>query len=208
MSEKLIVTTLLFEGFELLDVFGPLEMFGFTNVLKENIELKFVSENGQPVKSSAGPISVVDYSFSDVVVSDVLIIPGGMGTRTEVNNKALIKWLAYQCEKTKIISSVCTGSALLAKAGVLDHLSATTNKMAFKWVSSINSKVDWVPEARWVESNDIYTSSGVSAGMDMVLSIIAKLYGQEVAMQVANGTEYEWHQDASYDPFAKLHGLV
>ncbi|OUR62277.1 dimethyladenosine transferase [Colwellia sp. 39_35_sub15_T18] len=208
MSKKLIVTTLLFEGFELLDVFGPLEMFGFANVLKDNLELKFVSENGLPVKSSAGPASVVDYSFSDVIHSDILVIPGGAGTRIEVSNKALVNWLGHQCKKTKIISSVCTGAALLAKTGVLDNVSATTNKMAFKWVTSINSKVDWVPEARWVESNNIYTSSGVSAGMDMTLSIIAKLYGQEVAMQVANGTEYEWHQDASYDPFSKLHGLV
>ena len=199
---------MLFDGFELLDVFGPLEMFGFTNILKDNIELKFISENGLPVKSSAGPTSVVDYSFSDVIHSDILIIPGGAGTRTEVNNKVLIKWLTHQCDKTNIIASVCTGAALLAKAGILDNLTATTNKMFFEWVTSINSKVEWIAEARWIESNNIYTASGVSAGMDMALSLISKLYGQEVAMQVANGTEYEWHQDASYDPFAKLHGLV
>jgi len=208
MPKKLIVLTLLFDGFELLDVFGPLEMFGFTNILKDNIELKFISENGLPVKSSAGPASVVDYSFSDVIHSDVLLIPGGAGTRTEVNNKVLIKWLTNQCDKTNIIASVCTGAALMAKAGILNNLPATTNKMFFEWVTSINSKVEWIAEARWIESNNIYTASGVSAGMDMALSLISKLYGQEVAMQVANGTEYEWHQDASYDPFAKLHGLV
>lgn len=208
ICKKLVIVTLLFDGFELLDVFGPLEMFGFTNIIKENIELKFVSENGLPVKSSAGPISVVDYSFNDVIHSDILIIPGGAGTRIEVNNKTLIKWLIQQCDKSKIISSVCTGAVLLAKAGVLDHLPATTNKMVFEWVSSVNSKVEWVPEARWVESENIYTSSGVSAGIDMTLSIISKLYGKDTAIRVATGTEYEWHQDASYDPFAKIHGLV
>lgn len=208
MSKKLTITTLLFEDFELLDVFGPLEMFGFANVLKKNIELKFVSENGKPVKSSAGPVSIVDYSFEEIVPSDILIIPGGAGTRTEINNKVLIQWISNQCKKTNIISSVCTGAALLAKAGVLDYLPATTNKIAFNWVASINSKVEWIPVARWVESNNIYTSSGVSAGMDMALSIIAKLYGRDIAIQVANGAEYEWHQDSSYDPFSKIHNLV
>ena len=208
MSKKLIVTTLLFEGFELLDVFGPLEIFGVTNVVKDSFDLKFVSENGLPVKSSAGPISVVDYSFSDEIQTDILLIPGGAGTRVEVSNLALIEWLKQQCEKSTIISSVCTGAALLAKTGLIDNVSATTNKMSFDWVTSVNPNVNQIPEARWVESNNIYTSSGVAAGIDMTLSIISNLYGRDIAVQVANGAEYEWHENSSDDPFAKLHGLV
>ena len=208
MHKKLLITTLLFENFELLDVFGPLEMFGIANILNAEIELKFVSEKGGFSKSSAGPVSLVDYSFNDEFISDILFVPGGMGTRIEVDNDILIKWLAKHCQNTKIIASVCTGAALLAKAGVIGTVPATTNKMAFEWVKSIDTSVKWVPEARWVKSGNIYTSSGISAGMDMALAIISELFSQEVAEQVANRAEYEWHKNPSYDPFAKLNGLV
>ncbi len=207
MSKKLTVTTLLFDDFELLDVFGPLEMFGISNMMKDGFELKFVSETGTATKSSAGPVSVVDYSFSDEVPSDILLIPGGMGTRVQIENNNLITWLSKQSKKAKIVASVCTGSALLARSGIIDNMPATTNKMAFEWVSSINSKVNWQPCARWVQAGSIYTSSGVSAGMDMALAMIANIYDQETAEQVANGAEYDWHKDASYDPFSKIYGL-
>ena len=136
------------------------------------------------------------------------MVPGGMSTRVEVENKVLISWLAKQSKKSKIVASVCSGSALLAKSGVLDGLAATTNKMFFQSTSSVSSKVNWQTSARWVQAGNIYTSSGVSAGMDMTLAIIAFLHSTEVAEKVAIGAEYEWHRDSSYDPFAKLHGLV
>ena len=144
----------------------------------------------------------------DKIHSDIILIPGGAGTRVEVDNIVLINWLKQQCKKAKIVSSVCTGAALLAKTGLIDNVSATTNRMFFDWVTSINPNVNWVPEARWVESDNIYTASGVTAGIDMALSMISNLHGRDVAVQIANGTEYEWHEDSSYDPFAKLHGLV
>ncbi len=208
MSNKLTITTLLFDDFELLDVFGPLEMFGLAKMLEGNVELKFVSEKGNNIKSSAGPESVVDYSFADNITSDILLIPGGMGTRLQVNNDNLISWLSAQCKKSTIVASVCTGAALLAKTDFLDDVPATTNKAAFEWVSSINSKVKWQPAARWTESGNTFTSSGVSAGTDMSLAILAKIYGQKTAEKIANTAEYEWNQDASYDPFSKIYGLT
>jgi transcriptional regulator GlxA family with amidase domain len=91
---------------------------------------------------------------------------------------------------------------------VLDGLQATTNKRAFAWASSQSDKVRWKKEARWVEDGKFFTSSGVSAGMDMALALIARLLGRENAEQIAVWTEYEWHSDAAWDPFAKIHGLV
>jgi transcriptional regulator GlxA family with amidase domain len=103
---------------------------------------------------------------------------------------------------------VCTGTALLARPGLLDGRRATTNKAVFQWVADQGPKVEWIRAARWVEDGHFFTSSGVSAGMDMSLAVIAKLVGQDMADALATGAEYDWHRDASWDPFAKVHGLV
>ena len=96
----------------------------------------------------------------------------------------------------------------MARAGILDGVHATTNKRAFAWAASQNDKVKWKKEARWVEDGKFFTSSGVSAGMDMSLAVIGKILGQETAKQIAIWTEYEWHSEAGWDPFSKIHGLV
>jgi transcriptional regulator GlxA family with amidase domain len=105
-------------------------------------------------------------------------------------------------------TTVCTGSALLARTGRLDGIAATSNKAAFKWVMEQGPKVDWKAEARWVEDGKFMTSSGVSAGMDMALAAVQRLYGEAEAERVATRTEYDWKRDVSWDPFAKIHGLV
>ena len=197
--------TVLFEGFELLDVFGPLEMFGTS---EERFDIKLVSQQGTPVKSSQGPVSVVDFSFSDKVETDILLIPGGAGTKKEIHNTILIEWLKSKSENCQYVASVCNGAVLLAKAGLLNNKRATTNKMDFKWVMTHGSEVNWVREARWVEDGNYFTSSGVSAGMDMSLALISKLFGESVADDVAIRAEYSREKNAGNDPFAKLYGLV
>ena len=104
--------------------------------------------------------------------------------------------------------AVCTGSVLLAMSGVLDGRKATTNKLDFTSTVHLAPSVDWVKQARWVEDGKFFTSSGVSAGMDMTLAVMANLFGMHRAERQAIGCEYEWHKDASRDPFAKLAGLV
>ena len=205
MTHKRTMGVVLFEGFELLDVFGPLEMYG---MVADYFDIHLVSENGGVVASRQGPKSVSDNQFSTAPALDVLFVPGGPGTRREVSNQVLIDWLKSQSQRVELVTSVCTGSALLAKAGVLDGSRATTNKMAFEWVASQSSDVLWEKKARWVEDGKFFTSSGVSAGIDMSLAVIAKLISQEAAEQAANFTEYDWHRDPKWDPFAKLHGLV
>ena len=117
-------------------------------------------------------------------------------------------WLKVRAEKAEVVTTVCTGTAILAHTGLLDGRRATTNKSAFKWVAEQTAKVNWVRQARWVEDGKFATSSGVSAGIDMALAVMARLYSTETAEKIAIEMEYEWHRDASWDPFAKIHGLV
>ena len=199
------VGALIFPEFELLDIYGPLEMFG---LLRDEVELRMVAEPSEPVASTPGPRTAVDDRTSDRDQYDILVVPGGRGTRREVENTALLDWLNFAASKAELVTSVCTGSALLAKAGLLDGRRATTNKAAFEWVSSQGPDVIWQREARWVEDGEFLTSSGVSAGIDMSLAVISRLLGTEKAEQTAVSAEYEWHRDPGWDPFAKIHGLA
>ena len=204
MRSKRTLGVVLFEGFELLDVFGPLEMFGLA---ADEFEIRLISEHGGMVASRQGPKSVCDAAFSTSPSVDLLMVPGGIGTRQEVNNPVLLEWLKTRSQQAELVTSVCTGSALLAKAGVLDGVRATTNKLAFAWASSQSAKVLWQRQARWVEDGKFFTSSGVSAGIDLSLAVIAKLISHQAAEQAANFAEYNWNRDADWDPFAEINGL-
>ncbi|MEI2430496.1 DJ-1/PfpI family protein [Lysobacter yananisis] len=199
------VGMVVFDGFQLLDVFGPLEMFG---ALRDRLRIVILAQNTGLVASSAGPAVAVDRAFADAPDLDVLLVPGGMGTRREVGNAALIEAVKALALKTPHVASICTGAAILARTGVLDGARATTNKRAFAWATAQGPKVDWVERARWVEDGKYFTSSGISAGMDMSLALIAKLFGGDTATRVANGAEYRWNRDPDEDPFAALNGLA
>lgn len=193
---------LLFEDFELLDVFGPLEAVGN---LKEAFEIMLVAAAAGPVASAQGPRSIADVDFASCPRLDVLLVPGGRGTRREVDNRAVVEFIATTAKTAELVLSVCTGAALLARAGLLDGRRATTNKRSFRWVTEQGPRTEWVEQARWVEDGNVWTSSGVSAGIDMTLALIARLLGKELAEAVAVGMEYVWQPDASTDPFARHH---
>jgi transcriptional regulator GlxA family with amidase domain len=106
-----------------------------------------------------------------------------------------------------MVATVCTGSLLLARTGLLDGRKATSNKRAFQQVKTYAPKVEWIAKARWVEDGKYFTSSGISAGMDMALALIARLCGRETSLRIASRAEYDWHEDSSWDPFAALAGL-
>jgi putative intracellular protease/amidase len=198
------VGALLFPGFELLDVFGPLEMFG---ALPDDYRLTMLAEKAGPVASHQGPKAVADIALQDATPYDILLVPGGRGTRREVDNRALIAWLHRHAEACEIVATVCTGTALLARTGLLDGRKATTNKASFGWVKTQGSGVDWQPRARWVVDGKYWTSSGVSAGMDMALALIAHVNGTETAQRVATYAEYRWNVDPDDDPFSALYDL-
>ena len=193
------IGALVFPDFELLDVFGPLEMFG---MLTDEFDIRMIAQSNGTVKSAQGPVSVVDMPISTAVHFDLLLIPGGAGTRREILNDELLHWLNTASTAAELTLSVCTGSALLARAGILDGKRATTNKRAFEWVRSQGPAVKWVEKARWVEDGNVFTSSGVSAGMDMSLAVISRLLSRNIAEQVAHMSEYVWNDDADDDPFA------
>jgi len=205
MTVRHTIGIVLFEGFEILDAFGPVEMFG---MYPENFEICLVAEKGGEVASAQGPRSIVNHTFAADSHYDVLLVPGGQGTRREVNNPVMLDWLIDRSAKARYVTSVCTGSAVLAKAGILDSVRATGNKKNCQWVMAQGPNVKWVREARWVEDGRFFTSSGVSAGMDMALAVVEKILDREAAEKAALWAEYEWHRNATWDPFAKAWDLV
>jgi transcriptional regulator GlxA family with amidase domain len=195
---------LLFPDFELLDVCGPAEMFG---KLEGRMQLVMVAEQAGAIASRQGPKLVADYSLADAPPLDFLLAPGGLGVDIQCEHSPLLEWLRERAATAEIVMSVCTGSALLAAAGLLDGRRATSNKRRFHLAVSHGPRVDWVREARFVDDGDRVTSSGVAAGIDMALHVIGRLYGQETAQQVANAAEYPWtdaQRNGDVDPFIRF----
>lgn len=199
------LAVLVFPGFQTLDLFGPLEMLGD---LGDAIDITIVAETLAPVPSVHGQRLSVDRTVSDGSDYDLLLIPGGDSALVAAKNCAITDWIVETANRAELVMTVCTGSILLAATGLLDGRKATTNKQDFTKTVPLGPHVEWVRQARWVEDGKFFTSSGVSAGMDMTLAAIAHLFGNDTARDIAVGTEYEWHDDAAWDPFAKLSGLV
>lgn len=199
------LAALVFPGFETLDYFGPIEMLGGFG---KETEIITVAKESAPVPSCHGQRIVVDKTLSEKNDYDLLLIPGGDSALVEGKDEDLLQWIREASENAERVMGVCTGTVLLGMAGVLDGRKATTNKMDFTSTIHLAPHVNWVKKARWVEDGKFFTSSGVSAGMDMALAVMADLFGMEMAERLALGCEYEWHKDANRDPFAKLAGLV
>lgn len=193
---------MVYPNFELLDLFGPVEMFGW---LSNEFELTLVGPTAGPIKSNMGVATVADRAMHEGTAFDILLVPGGWGRSIPVDTDSLLPWLKEAAQNAERVLTVCTGSALLALTGLLDDRRATTNKALFDWVVEKRPEVDWQAEARWVCDGKYYTSSGVSAGMDMALGVIAELIGQDKAEEVAQGCEYIWQRDPTHDPFARTH---
>lgn len=145
---------------------------------------------------------VATNSYATAEDPDILLVPGGQGTRCLVQDSEFLGWLAGWAKDATLVTSVCTGSALLAAAGLLAGRRATSNKRAFAWASRQGNSVDWVAQARWVQDGDRWTSSGVMAGMDMVAALLAELFGPQRVERAAIELEYVPNQEADYDPFA------
>lgn len=192
------IAIILFDQFETLDVIGPVEVFGRLG----HCQIDFISPNGAMMTSSQG-VSINTQAITTPTYQHILI-PGGQGTRPLSVNEDYIQWVKTQFEFADTRISVCTGSALLAKTLLLNGVKATTNKLAYDWVTSLNPLVFWQPQARWVHDGKFYTSSGISAGIDMSLQIVSDFYDVETAKNIALRMEYLWDQDPNHDPFAKV----
>ncbi len=205
-DQRLAVGAVMYPGFEMLDMFGPLEMLSILG--EERVEIRMLAETDEPVPTAmgaaltSGPRVNVDATFANAGPIDILLVPGGFGTMPQLGNPAMIEFIQASAENARYVASVCTGSLLLARAGLLDGRRATTNKQFFALSAQESTAIEWVERARWVEDGKFFTSSGVSAGMDMTLALIRELFGVETSEMVAIGTEYTWHRDRDEDPFA------
>lgn len=196
---------MLFAGFELLDVFGPVELL---SRFPQDISVVMVGPRAGAVRSSQGTEVIATVGYDDAPAPDIVMVPGGLGTRALAADKTFLEWLRRWASDADLVTSVCTGSALLAAAGLLDGYRATSNKRAFAWASGHGSDVEWVASARWVHDRDRWTSSGVAAGMDMTAALIGELFGPVQAQRAAEEIELELHTDATWDPFAAANDLV
>lgn len=199
------MAALIFPGFQTLDYFGPIEMLGG---FRDEIEVVTVAQTRDPVPSRHGQRILADAQLSDTARYDLLFIPGGDSALYAAKDPALMDWLRDASEHAERVMAVCTGTVLLGMTGVLDGRRATTNKLDFTATVPLAPKVDWVKQARWVEDEKFFTSSGVSAGMDMALAAAASLFGTAAAEKMAEECEYTWHRDPDVDPFAASAGLV
>ena len=197
-ANKHRVGLLLYPGFEVLDAYGPVEMWS----MMPEFEIVTVAQQAGLVTSIQGLKTEAQYSFETCPELDILLVPGGMGTLSELKNETILQFIRDRDKQTDITASVCSGSALLAKAGVLDGHKATSNKKYFSIATSQSDKVEWIQSARWVDDGKVVTSSGVSAGMDMALHIIRRLFNEKKAESVAKLAEYIWNKDPANDPFA------
>jgi transcriptional regulator GlxA family with amidase domain len=199
------LAAVVFPGFETLDLFGPVQMFG---TAPDHFDIFTVAERSGLTSSRHGQKITADHTFANDHTYDLLLIPGGPGTWDQICNADLLEWLHRAANRAEIVMTVCTGTAFLAKTGLLEGKAATTNKMNFEWVSQFGPATKWQGKARWVEDGKFFTSSGVSAGMDMSLAVIEHLLGPDEATRVAMHVEYERQTDPSNDPFALHYGVA
>lgn len=191
---------LCFDDYETLDYMGAVEFL----YRLPNANLHYVSHHGGLIYSKQG-FGIDTKPMPTPTSDDVLLVVGGAGTRTLVNDEAFIHELGAWIDKVGVVLSVCTGSALIAKTGRLDSHHATTNKKAWAWVISQGTNVNWISHARWVHDGKFYTSSGVSAGMDMALAFIADVADMDTAQDIARHCEYVWQMDSDKDDFAQFY---
>ncbi len=179
------IAYLLYDRLTALDVTGPHEVL---NSVPGN-ESIFVAEQAGPVRNESDTLSLVaDASIDEVPSPDIVVVPGGFGTRVLLDHEPLLDWLRSAHETTTWTTSVCTGSLLLAAAGLLDGVPATTHWLARDLLAELGAKP--VPE-RVVEQGKIVTAAGVSAGIDMALHLVQRINGDEVAQAVQLGIEYD-----------------
>ncbi|PVH82148.1 class I glutamine amidotransferase-like protein [Cadophora sp. DSE1049] len=211
---------IVFPGFQALDVFGPLDalnVLAFTTKINltviadtlDPVSTNKVSWTNSSVGATFGETILPSHTFANAPPLDVLMIPGGLGTRapgTGLDNT--IAFIKERYPTVKYLISVCTGAGVVARAGVLDGKCATTNKLAWATTTPWGPKVKWVAEARWVQDGNIWTSSGVSAGIDVTIAWIASVFGEAKAVSVANGMEYHRQTNSTDDPFSALYGLT
>lgn len=193
----------LFDDVELLGFAGPYEVFSVTSELSDYSLFRVfsVSEDGETIRTGNGLKVVPDFAFDNHPEIDILIIPGGVGTKKEMDKSAIVEWVRWNHDRAKMTVSVCSGARILARMGLLDGLEITTHHEVFDEVRRIAPSVRLNPTARFIDNGRILTAGGISAGIDASLHIIRKLHGEEIADRTARYMEYgDWRNLPEENP--------
>jgi transcriptional regulator GlxA family with amidase domain len=185
---------LLFDDVEVLDFCGPFEVFSVADRFTDPpaFTVLTVAEKVSPVLTRGGLSVNAHYRLTDCPQPNLLLVPGGQGTRKEMHNPALIDWIRRVSSEAELVLSVCTGALLLAKAGLLDGLEATTHHGAIDLLRQTAPKATVHDNRRFVDNGKVICSAGIAAGIDMSLHIVGRLLGREVAEKTARQMEYPW----------------
>ncbi|PJF22924.1 MAG: AraC family transcriptional regulator [Phototrophicales bacterium] len=190
------VAIMIFDDVEVLDFCGPFEVFAVTRDYRDGetelFDVYTVAEKDTPVIARNGLSVNPAYTLETCPKPDILLVPGGRGTRTEMNNPIIVNWVAKQAPQCELVLSVCTGAFILAKANLLKGLAATTYHTAFDLLQELEPSVTIKRGERFVDNGQVVTSAGISAGIDMALYIVARLHGLEQARWTAQHMEYHW----------------
>jgi transcriptional regulator GlxA family with amidase domain len=201
--EQKQVGILIFNDVEVLDFCGPFEVFSVTRLSEENRRYTsspfnvFLIAEAQGVVTTTGGMRVLpDYDIESCPPLDVLLIPGGWGTRKEMTNECLLRWIAERSKELESLVSVCTGSLVLGKAGLLDGKRATTHWRALDWMQELFPHTVVERNLHFVEDGNLYTSAGISAGIDLSLRLVSHYHGEAVARATAQHMEYPFPESA------------
>ena len=196
------VGILVFPNVEVLDFCGPFEVFSVTRLYEvarreepSPFEVLLVAERKDTVVATGGLKVVPDVTLETCPPLDILVVPGGWGTRSEINNERLVKWIGERGREVETLTSVCTGSMLLGKAGLLDGRRATTHWRALPWMRESFPSVTVEEKLHVVEDGHVVTSAGISAGIDMALRIVIRYFGEAVGRGTARNMEYPFPDD-------------
>lgn len=200
VNEMRKVAILIFGEVEVLDFCGPFEVFAVAGrgLEQKPFDVFTVAEKSGPVIARNGLSVNPRHTTGDCPQADILIVPGGMGTRREMHNQILIDWIKEAAGKAEMTLSVCTGSLLLAKAGLLDGASATTHWAAMDLLREVAPRTTICPDKQFVDNGRVMTSAGISAGIDLSLYAVAKLLGEDAAAETARWMEYKHWKGSQY----------
>ncbi|KAI8801111.1 ThiJ/PfpI domain-containing protein, partial [Cladochytrium replicatum] len=196
----------IFPAWELLDLLGPFSVLLHAASLSDDqVQFYFVASNiSEPIESFSRLATIATVSVSNAPQFDIILVPGGAGAVRASNDNTLLAFLRTQAAGAKFVASICTGSGILANAGLLKNRRATSNKAAFGIMSQYGSNVKYVRSARFIEDGNIWSASGVTAGVDMAFEITRRAFSDEIATSVAKSWGYE-PLEGTYDPFCDHH---
>lgn len=183
----------LFEDVEELDAIGPWEVLSYwTRTFPEDgYAVSCLSAAGGLVRCAKGLVVQADYSYADAPGLEVLVYPGGQGTRLQLRDEAQLDWIRRRRARIPLMTSVCTGSLVYAAAGLLKDRPATTHWRSLDLLGSLDPTIEVRPGERFVDDGDLITAAGISAGIDMALHLVDRLVGTDRAREVRRGIQYD-----------------